>query len=310
MRKLGSLIITIFVLINFSIPSASAWPWSDSAAQRQMKTDAINAYKRITSDCHNIAGYSKLKSTGIARSSERLNSINNFYVPMVQKLCLKGANGEVLENPYFGINLSKLNDSKYPSYEYELLQSVLFNLDYGFSPFTSAGTICSDGWISSSSGRGTCSWHGGYAKPRGSEISLSEYRKFEEPKPDEYSQVSSMGFHWQNGGTWTEMKTPIENITSGTRGFNCVTSSGFKQNCFHQPHYSFNFCSPNKSGKVQLLVGQNWVDAWTEAGFQILNNCPSDSPYLFEVNGATVLSGKMRVLFSNSSAINYSIVAG
>ncbi|MBC7274962.1 peptidoglycan-binding domain-containing protein [Nocardioides sp.] len=27
--------------------------------------------------------------------------------------------------------------------------------------YTFGGTLCADGWVSSSSGRGTCSWHGG-----------------------------------------------------------------------------------------------------------------------------------------------------
>lgn len=33
-----------------------------------------------------------------------------------------------------------------------------------FSLIAHAQSICADGWVSSSSGRGTCSWHGGVAK--------------------------------------------------------------------------------------------------------------------------------------------------
>ena len=105
------------------------------------------------------------------------------------------------------------------------------------------------------------------------------------------------------------MKTPVLNIASGTKGFNCVSSPGFTQNYFHQPHYSFNFCSSNQSGKVQLLVGKDWMTAWSETGFKIMNNCPKDTPYLFEVNGTSVLSGSLRVLFSDGSNIGFKVSA-
>jgi len=309
-RKTALLAALIILSSAISINPVAAWPWSGSAAEQQMKKDATAAYKNLTADCFNISGYSRIKNVGKARSNERLKAINDFYVPLVQKLCLKGANSSILENPYYGINLSKLNDAKYPSYEYELLQSVLFNLDFGFSPFTPAGTICGDGSLSGSVGRGTCSWHGGYAKPRGTEVNLSEYRDFESPKSDDYSKVANLGFHWQNGGTWTEMKTPVANISSGTKGYNCVTSPGFTQNCFHLPHYSFNFCSSSNSGKVQLLVGKEWMTAWSETGFKILNNCPKDTPYLFEINGTTVLSGNLRVLLGDGSNIGFKVYSG
>jgi len=310
-RKKSDALFVLIICFGLFLNSAPAlaWPWSESAAEKQMKMDASAAYKRLTSDCFNISGYSAIKSVGKSRSNERLGAINDFYVPFVQKLCLKGANGALLENPYYGINLAKLNDAKYPSYDYELLQSVLYNLDFGFSPFTSAGTICGDGWLSGSVGQGTCSWHGGYAKPRGSEINITEFRDLEAPKADSFSKVSSMGFHWQNGGTWTQMKTPVSKIASGTKGFNCVTSPGFTQNCFHQPHFSFNFCSSNQAGKVQLLVGKDWMNAWSETGFKILNNCHKDTPYFFEVNGTSVLSGSLRVLFSDGSDIGFKVSA-
>jgi hypothetical protein len=307
-KALITFVIAASLVSNTS--SASAWPWNGSAAEQQMKKEAAAAYKRITSDCYNISGYSKIKTIGSARSDQRITAANNFYIPLVEKLCLKNSKGQVFENPYYGINLSKIVSAKYSTYDYELFQSILFNVDYGFSPFTSSGTICGDGTISNSVGSGTCSWHGGYAKPRGTEVSFEEYREFKAPVADEYSKVSSMGFDWQNGGTWTEMRTPVENIKSGTTGFNCVTSSGFAQNCFHQPHYSFNFCSSDKSGTVQLLVGKEWMTAWSTYGFKIMNNCPKDTPYLFEVNGTSVLTGDMRVLFPDKTFINYRVNAG
>lgn len=307
-RVTFALLVVISLATNTN--SAFAWPWNGSAAEQQMKKEATAAYKRITSDCYKISGYSKIRSIGLARSDQRIKAVNNFYIPLVEKLCLKNSKGQVFENPYYGVNLSKIGSAKFLTYDYELFQSMLFNVDYGFSPFTASGTICGDGTISSSVGSGTCSWHGGYAKPRGTEVSFEEYREFEPPVKDDFSKVSAMGFHWQNSGTWVEMRTPVENIMSGAKGFNCVTSSGFKQNCFHFPHYSFNFCSSDKSGTVQLLVGKVWMDAWSAYGFKIMNNCPKDTPYLFEVNGKSLLTGNMRVLFPDKSFINYKVTAG
>jgi hypothetical protein len=35
-----------------------------------MKKEAAAAYKRVTSDCYNISGYSKIRSIGPARSDQ------------------------------------------------------------------------------------------------------------------------------------------------------------------------------------------------------------------------------------------------
>ena len=46
----------------------------------------------------------------------------------------------------------------------KLVALILFSVFLSFMPtIVSAKSVCSDGWISSSSGRGTCSWHGGIA---------------------------------------------------------------------------------------------------------------------------------------------------
>lgn len=126
--QIFSLKVPYKVLITFviaiplvsSTSSAFAWPWDGSAAAQQMKKDAVQAYKRITSDCYNISGYSKIKNVGAARSDERGNAVNGFYIPLVGKLCLKNSKGKVFENPYYGINLSTISSAKYSTYDYEL----------------------------------------------------------------------------------------------------------------------------------------------------------------------------------------------
>ena len=41
---------------------------------------------------------------------------------------------------------------------------LLLLLSLGFIGSSYADAICNDGWISKSSGSGTCSWHGGVKK--------------------------------------------------------------------------------------------------------------------------------------------------
>jgi hypothetical protein len=289
---------------------ANAWPWSGSAAEQSMKKQASNGYKQLTSDCFDISGYSKIKAVGQPRSTERLAAINKFAVPLVQKLCLKDSRASAFENPYFGIDLGKLNEATYPSNEYNLLQTILYNLDFGFTPFTPAGTICGDGSLSPSAGQGTCSWHGGYAKARGNGFSFNAYQEFEAPNGDKTSALSSLGLHRKNFVAWDGMQSPIPNITTGAKGFNCVTSSGFKPSCFHAPHFGFVFCGSQNTGKLQLLVGRDWTTGWSETGNKLAKNCPSDTPYLFEVNGTTVLSGNLRILFPDKSSILFKVAVG
>jgi hypothetical protein len=52
------------------------------------------------------------------------------------------------------------------------------------------------------------------------------------------------------------------------------------------------------------------MDAWSAYGFKVMNNCPKETPYLFEVNGKALLTGNMRVLFPDKSFINYKVAAG
>ena len=73
-KALITFVIAASLVSNTS--SASAWPWNGSAAEQQMKKEAAAAYKRITSDCYNISGYSKIKTIGSARSDQRVKAHN------------------------------------------------------------------------------------------------------------------------------------------------------------------------------------------------------------------------------------------
>ena len=56
----------------------------------------------------------------------------------------------------------------------------------GFMGFSYADAICNDGWISKSSGSGTCSWHGGVKKWLNKIESTDKYK-------DRYAPNNSVG---------------------------------------------------------------------------------------------------------------------
>jgi len=304
----GSLVTLIFSLIlslGSTLP-AFAWPWSMSAQEKLIQKQAEKNYLFAVSDCFNISNYASIRATGLPRSNERLKAVNSFYIPLVNKLCLKDSSGKYYVNPYHGIPLNSLNNPNYDSYDYELLQAILFDLDYGFTPFTASGTICSDGTFSSSVGRGTCSYHGGYASARGTQVNFTEYRNFPKVKSDEISKLSHLGIHFSTGFP-SVMKSSVPAATNLTKGFNCTTATGFKNSCFHFPQFAFSFCSSKNSGELQMNVGKEWKTAWDLAAFKILNNCPSSSPYLFEISGESLVSGQFRVLYKDKTAMLFNI---
>lgn len=68
-----------------------------------------------------------------------------------------------------------------------------------------AGTLCSDGWVSSSSGRGTCSWHGGIYYSSTSNSSTTS-----KPKPVTFSSCATLYKKYPNGvGAPAYFKKPI-----------------------------------------------------------------------------------------------------
>ena len=297
------------VLIVTSITGSSAalaWPWSGSPEVRALEKLANSNFDNLTRDCFSYQQQNNVLKTGAARSDARIQAINKFYSGLVAKKCLKNAKGDFFINPYFGVNLSKLASASYLTYDYELYQGILYDADYGFSPFTASGTICSDGTMSSSTGQGTCSWHGGYATPRGTRLDFEKNRELERPGKNEYSELGNLSIQW-TGGYPSEMKKPVPYASIGQKGFSCVQSAGFTTNCFHVPQFAFNFCSSDKSGLLQFKVGKEWKLAWDVYGFKILNNCPKDTPYLFEVTGQSLIPGSFRVLFPDKTDIKFQL---
>ena len=153
----------------------------------QLKQQAIfkqkmAEYVALKASCWNLSGEANVIATGEPRSSQRLSALNAMLETIVSVPCILNPYRDlVLKNPFKGLTSSDFNDTKIGSSGEVLHSEALLDLDSGVPFLKSGGSICSDGSYSSSVGRGTCSWHGGYASNRGHKWDMSSWEVI--PKP-------------------------------------------------------------------------------------------------------------------------------
>lgn len=156
---------------------AALWSWNaQKKHQEQVRIEAVYAseltsYKGITSNCLNISIEEATRTKGGPRSSQRINAVQIAYDQVYLASCI-GLNQKYYWNPFQRVSFSQ-GDYASPTQPSEwLLEGAFWAIDSGL-PFLEDGTtLCEDGSSSNSRGQGTCSWHGGYADPRGSPLSL------------------------------------------------------------------------------------------------------------------------------------------
>jgi len=306
-RFLKVLSTSIIILILTST-TAQAWPWSGNPATNQKRAAAQSAFKNLVASCYDLSKYPAIRSIGVARSKERIDAVNQFFGPILTSACLKDKAGTYYQNPYLGLNSNSLNSAPIGSIGNSLFESILYTVDFGFTPFSSAGTICGDGSLSQSVGRGTCSWHGGYARARGSDQLMGPLWEISYPKMNEFSKVADLGVDWVNGGSNRYLTTPVDGITTPKSGYECVKSAGFTTNCFHAPIFSLRFCGSSNTGTFQLQVGYDWVTGWKESGYKSPSDCNGKFPYLYEVNGSSLTTSTFRILLGDGSTIVFNAV--
>jgi hypothetical protein len=289
-RLLWSTVFTIVLLISSAgviqgVPPASA---SDNT-----RTNAAAAYLSLSKQCFDITGQVGITQVGKARSDARLKAINRFFVPLVQAPCLKFIESGIRINPYEFIDLSKLNSAKSGTREWTLLDGILYYLDFGFSPFTPSGTICGDGWISPSAGRGTCSWHGGYARPRGIPLDYLGMATIQDPRESE-TALSSFGIE-----SASFQPDVLDSRVQGRRNQICVSGKNYGPHCFVYPAWNYLVCSTNPIGNVQFFQGGKWRNGWTFSGAKS-TNCVTSHSYLVSVSGTTLQSARMKLSFGTN----------
>jgi hypothetical protein len=101
------------------------------------------------------------------RSEERIVKVVRRFTKILAAECFVFRTDRIYTNPYKNLALSNIGETARTENQEEIFQCLLYEVDKGIPFLTTGGSICSDGSYSSSVGRGTCSWHGGYASQRG-----------------------------------------------------------------------------------------------------------------------------------------------
>ena len=153
----------------------------------QLKQQAIfkqktAEYVALKASCWSLSGEATVIATGEPRSSQRLSALNAMLENIVSAPCiLNPYRNLVLKNPFKGITSTNFNDAKVGSPGEVLHSEALLDLDSGVPFLKAGGSLCSDGSYSPSVGRGTCSWHGGYAANRGHKWDTSSWIEILKP---------------------------------------------------------------------------------------------------------------------------------
>ena len=284
-KKFISLFLVVLLLL--------IWGYRDlpkSQAESREAETAIGAYQQITSKCLDVSKENSVVDFGDARSSERLKAINSFFVPLVQATCITNQ-GNFYVNEFKGINLSKLNNPQFSTKEYSLLQGILYDLDFGFSQFTKFGTICADGSLSGSVGRGTCSWHGGYAHPRGTKLTYDSLPALTNPKNAE--RPNSYGL-----GNLIAEPQALEKSTTANADSTCVKSENEIIDCFPKLLWNRSVCSEASSANLEVFI-EKWYFPVSSITGEKSDRCNSQYPYLINISGSALVNYSMRLVFQS-----------
>jgi len=249
---------------------------------------ATAEYVKLKKRCFDVTNHSTVIGTGTARSKERIAAVNAFYGPVVTSPCLI-LGDEVFVNIYNGSDFKVITTAPFASEGYKLFQGILFDVDYGFSQFTPYGTICADGSMSGSVGRGTCSWHGGYAHARGNNLDFSSLPKLTNPenaeRPDKY------------GVSWLlDDPTPLPSSLNKTQGTTCIKAAEGVAPCFPKTSWNRTFCSVSQHAYLEIFIEKTWFPVDSITGSQS-NSCSAENPYLISYSATSLLQDKMRMRF-------------
>lgn len=105
--------------------------------------------------------------TNNPRSEERTAVVFDGFNKILDAECFVFENDKIYSNPYRNIEIADLGELPRNENEEEIFQGLIYEVDKGIPFLVTGGSICADGSYSGSVGRGTCSWHGGYASKRG-----------------------------------------------------------------------------------------------------------------------------------------------
>ena len=114
-----------------------------------------------------------LNEVGAPRSDQRFKDVATWASNIDKAPCII-MDRTIYTNPYKGMfKILNAKPASLTSVQSHYIDGVLYRFDSGLPNLGSGQTLCGDGWISWSTGRGTCSHHGGEAKPRGAPLASS-----------------------------------------------------------------------------------------------------------------------------------------
>jgi len=128
----------------------------------------VKQYLSRIDDCTNGMDIFPFDYRNNPRSQERVSRVLVGFEKIIAAECFLFRNDQIYSNPYKNIVITDLGELPRNESEEEIYQGLLYEIDKGIPFLVTGGSICADGSYSASVGRGTCSWHGGYASKRGS----------------------------------------------------------------------------------------------------------------------------------------------
>ncbi len=162
-REKAYLATVIALLLVLIIPLSLA-----AGDRHRADVKRLEHYRFLMAHCISKTQEARVLKVGDARSPVRGDAVVAYFAKLVAAPCLTIGTRDIYNNPYKGVRLESLSQTKSTGVAGQVLDGVLYDYDYNIGAFLSDGqTLCDDGWISNSRGRGTCSHHGGYAHQRG-----------------------------------------------------------------------------------------------------------------------------------------------
>ena len=181
LKEIGSVLFVLVLTVGIG-GNVVYQKWSDNQEKHQrieqLQLEVIQYEARMTT-CVKANEVFPFFYSNNPRSQERLTEVIEGFRKIAEADCFVFRRDKIYTNPYKNLTVGNFIEVPRSGNEEELFQGLLYEVDKGIPFLVTGGSICADGSYSGSVGRGTCSWHGGYATKRGYnfdyEASVYEY---------------------------------------------------------------------------------------------------------------------------------------
>jgi hypothetical protein len=169
LKEIGSVLFVLVLTVGIG-GNVVYQKWSDNQEKNQrieqLQLEVIK-YEARMSTCVKGNEVFPFFYSNNPRSQERLTEVIKGFRKIAEADCFVFRGDKIYTNPYKNLTVDNFIEVPRSGNEEELFQGLLYEVDKGIPFLVTGGSICADGSYSGSVGRGTCSWHGGYATKRG-----------------------------------------------------------------------------------------------------------------------------------------------